>query len=138
MKELTLLVVEDRESYARLMARLAHAALDPDVRVVTEHDGRAAITRLLVERFDVIVTDFRMPGATGLDIAHMGRRASPPSEIVLVTAYVGEDDLRALVRDGISACLRKPFDPDEAIQVMQAAAHRARLARGELGAVQRS
>ena len=122
-----MLIVDDRASYARLMTRLAHLALDPDVRVVTEQDGRTAITRLQVQRFDVIVTDLRMPGATGLDVARMARRASPPSEIVLVTAHVGEDELRDLARDaGISACLRKPFDPDEAIRVIRDAAIAAR------------
>ena len=129
MEDLRLLVADDRKSYARLMAHLARLALGRGIRIVTEQEGSCAIARLLIERFDMVITDLRMPGASGLDVARIARQERPPPEVVLATAHMSGDEERECARLGVAACLRKPFDPDDAIRVIQEVGRRARERR---------
>lgn len=133
MEDLALLVADDRKNSARLMAHLARLALGPGVRIVIEHDGQCAIARLRAERFDLVITDLRMATSSGLEVARVARQEIPRPEVVLATAYMSDDEERECLRVGVAACLRKPFDPDDAIRVIKEAGRRVGERRAALG-----
>ncbi|HEY1957233.1 MAG TPA: response regulator [Polyangiaceae bacterium] len=66
----------------------------------------------LVARFnpDVIVTDFRMPRMTGLDVLRVLREQSPRVRVILMTASPLEDVYGPALSLGAAAVLAKPFD----------------------------
>jgi CheY-like chemotaxis protein len=62
---------------------------------------------------DVIISDIRMPGLTGLEILAGLRQAEWPTAIVLMTAYADLDTREEAVRLGADALFAKPFDIDD-------------------------
>ncbi len=104
---LDVLLVEDdlqlRESTAELLETLGH-------RVHTAADGDKAIAALAGRRYDVLLTDVRLPGrATGLDVARHARSVSTDTRIVFVTGDAGS------LQDAPAGSRRllKPYTPDE-------------------------
>jgi YesN/AraC family two-component response regulator len=81
-----------------------------DCEVERATDGRAALRHLARHSFDLVLTDYHMPGMNGLELAVVVRQALPHTRIVLMTAYgEGErvqDGIRALDLEGY---LKKPF-----------------------------
>lgn len=98
-----ILVVEDEE----LVRRLLLAALRPrGHRVEACADGEAAFRRLQEKRFDLLITDFRMPRMTGLELI---RALSASLPTILMSSNTPEElELGARDLAGIEF-LRKPF-----------------------------
>jgi DNA-binding NtrC family response regulator len=103
---LSVLVIEDDARLARAIGRM----LQGHVETCIETSAHAAIARIIEtgethERFDVVLCDSRMPGASGADVAQIARKHSPASLFVLMS---GEDTLATA--DGN---LVKPFGYDD-------------------------
>jgi two-component system response regulator AtoC len=124
------LVVDDKENYLRLWERI----LADGWRVTTAGDGAQARALLAAERFDVVVSDIRMPGADGFEVLGAVKARSPATEVVLMTGYATVADAVRAMKLGAFDYLEKPFDPDAARSVVSAAAARARRAGAGGGA----
>jgi DNA-binding NtrC family response regulator len=61
--------------------------------------------------FDLMITDFRMPGMNGLELIPAARRAAPFMPVILITGYGSEWLIRDAERAGIAGYLDKPFTP---------------------------
>jgi diguanylate cyclase (GGDEF)-like protein len=81
----------------------------------TASDGAEAIARLAAEHFDVVVTDWFMPAATGVDVCRFARaRAGRDYVYFIVTTSDGtKDRLIEAMNAGADDFLRKPIDLDE-------------------------
>ena len=62
---------------------------------------------------DLIVSDVRMPGFSGLTVLAGLREADDKTPFVLITAYADDDTLDKARRAGVDAVFRKPFDVDD-------------------------
>ncbi len=95
--------------------------------VVTEAaGGQAGLNRLAVDRPDLLVVDFAMPGVNGAQVAVQARGASPALAVLLVTGYADARAIKDLVHS--EAVLRKPFKvSDLAIAVRRALEERDRV-----------
>jgi DNA-binding response OmpR family regulator len=101
---------------------LIHSALARDGHLVTEAaDGNQALDLLGASLagsaeappFDLVVSDVRMAGCTGLDLL-AGMRHHPDAPPILLMTAFGDDDLHADAgRLGAVATLDKPFDVDD-------------------------
>jgi two-component system nitrogen regulation response regulator GlnG len=83
----------------------------------------------LLERMrpDVIVTDIRMPGMSGLDLMKTIHEQAPDIPVIIMTAHTDLDSAVASYRGGAFEYLPKPFDVDEAVSlVRRAIEHRRR------------
>lgn len=100
------LVADDEETIRDLLAR-ALALADYDVRTVA--DGQAAVDVLRTERFHLLITDLRMPGADGLTVIREARRLSPGLPVVIITGYSSEAAAIEAINLGVSGYLTKPF-----------------------------
>ncbi|MCA9674144.1 MAG: sigma-54-dependent Fis family transcriptional regulator [Dehalococcoidia bacterium] len=118
------LVCDDKENYTKLFQRIL-----PDDRfeVVTAGDGARALGLLAASEFDVIVTDIRMPGADGLTVLRQAHARDPDIEVILMTAYATVPAAVSAMREGAFDYLAKPFEPDEALLVVERAVERRRL-----------
>lgn len=125
MKPARLLVVDDKQNFLALFRRIAPA----NVEVVCVSDGREALARLAAEPFDVVISDVRMPGADGLAILRSVRDAGLDIEVILMTAYGTIADAVKAMKLGAAEYLTKPFDPDDAVRVIQAAIARREVRR---------
>jgi two-component system repressor protein LuxO len=61
---------------------------------------------------DLVITDLRLPGITGLDFARKLRRGRRAQPVIIVTAYGSADLARDLSRAGVADCFSKPFAMD--------------------------
>lgn len=110
-----ILVAEDDREMARVIAR----ALERDGHeVVRLSDGAALIATLRAgpgetSGFDLLVSDVRMPGATGIDAVRELRRMGSALPVVLITAFCDEDTLTEATSVGVVAVFSKPFDVDD-------------------------
>ena len=101
-----ILVVDDEVNLA-LMLKDGLNKL-PNCEVAMATSGEQALQLFAEQPFDLLITDYKMPGLDGLTLATRIRRLYPLTAIVMMTAY-GNDDLRArATRVNIRHFLDKP------------------------------
>jgi CheY-like chemotaxis protein len=107
-----ILIVEDDEAMREF---LCQAISRSGYYVEAVPDGAEALRRVEESHFDLLLTDIRMPGLDGLELARQARRRYPGLNVLLVTAYV-QDALGATDLEGAGIeVLSKPFNLNELI-----------------------
>jgi two-component system, cell cycle response regulator CpdR len=107
-----ILIVEDDEAMREF---LCQAISRSGYYVEAVQDGTEALRRVEESQFDLLLTDIRMPGLDGLELARLARRRYPGLCVLLVTAYV-QDALGATDLGGAGFdVLSKPFNLTELI-----------------------
>ncbi|HUP41188.1 MAG TPA: sigma-54 dependent transcriptional regulator, partial [Vicinamibacterales bacterium] len=105
-----LLVVDDERSMRELLSivlrREGHA-------VTLAENGRAAIDHLERARFDLLISDIKMPDMTGVDVLRAAKRIDPDILGIMITAFASADTAIEAMRLGAHDYLSKPFDVDE-------------------------
>ncbi len=116
----TMLLVEDDRPTA-----LAYEALfgvgHPDVAVETVWSAEAALVRLAHSDYDVIVSDFKLPGLDGLGLLVASYCLHSHIPFVLVSAYGDRALEESAARLGAYAVLHKPIAPDALVDVVDRA-----------------
>jgi two-component system, NtrC family, nitrogen regulation response regulator GlnG len=80
---------------------------------------------------NAIVTDIRMPGLSGLDLLTLIQTKAPEIPVIVTTAYTDLESAVASYRRGAFEYLPKPFDVDEAVNLVQRALEHRRRRREE-------
>ncbi len=93
--------------------------------VETFLESRKAIDRLREKRFDVIVTDLKMPGPNGIDLLLSVKERSPSSQVILITGYATMEAAREAEAIGAFDFILKPFELDDLHKLIKKAAKRA-------------
>ncbi|MBI5500968.1 MAG: sigma-54-dependent Fis family transcriptional regulator [Deltaproteobacteria bacterium] len=118
-----MVVDDDRSTVENLSAALTESGH----RVVPALDGAEAIRKLENERVDVVVTDVRMGGTSGLDVLEHVRRKFPETAVILATGYATIESAVEAVRKGAYDYLSKPIDMDRLELLIEKAAKTQRL-----------
>ena len=92
MRTKRILIVDDDQDILRML-EYGLRKLGPGYEIITAKDIFSAIDEIEEYRFDLVLTDYMMPGMTGVDLARAARRMSPDTQVVLMTAY-GTNQLR--------------------------------------------
>ncbi len=103
------LVVDDdpvvRKSFDRVLSGKGYA-------VITAEGGEEALHKLDEERYDIVYSDIRMPGMSGLEVAENVKARRPWTPVVIITGY-GTDAAEARAKAaGVSSFLHKPLSPE--------------------------
>ena len=80
---------------------------------VVADSGEKALKTLRTGKFDMMISDVRMPGLTGLETLRLARKEHATLPVLLVTAFTDVRDAVAAMRDGAVNYLSKPIDLDE-------------------------
>jgi len=107
---LDILLVDDEPT---IRLSVGDALEDAGHQVSLAVDGEAASRAIAEKRFDVVITDIRMPGVDGLTLFRRIRATSPETDVILVTAYGAVEDAVQALKEGASDYLTKPFDTAE-------------------------
>jgi CheY-like chemotaxis protein len=102
------LVVDDdpvvRKSFDRVLTSKGYA-------VITAENGEEALRKLNEEKYDLVYTDIRMPGISGLEVAEQIKARKPWTPVVIITGY-GTDAAEARAKAaGVSSFVHKPLSP---------------------------
>ena len=84
--------------------------------------GEAFFMALALEKPDVLVTDIRMPGMTGLELMERLGEQEPEIPVIVITAHSDLDSAVSAYRGGAFEYLPKPFDIDDAVELVSRAA----------------
>ena len=90
--------------------------------VAVADSGPKALAALEDERPDIVLTDIRMPGATGLEVLAEARRVDPEIAVILMTAQASLQSAVRAVNEGAYYYLQKPFANDELLAICRRAA----------------
>ena len=101
-----ILVVEDDEEMRSLLKDFIEAeGFEAD----SVSNGSEAFRKLVREPFDLVITDIRMPGLTGLDILPGIKKLQPEAPVIVITAFGSEEIQRKAFEKGANAYLEKPI-----------------------------
>ena len=99
-----ILIVEDDEEMRSLLKDfLEEEGFETD----SVSNGSDAFRKIVKEPFNLIITDIRMPGLTGLDILPGIRKLRPEASIIVITAFGSEEVYRRSFERGASWLFRK-------------------------------
>lgn len=103
------LVVDDDpvvgKSFDRVLRNKGYA-------VITARNGEEALNKLRTENYDVVFTDIKMPGMSGLEVAERVKASQPWLPVVIVTGYGTDANEARAKAAGVSGFLRKPLSPE--------------------------
>jgi len=113
-------VTDERERYRILVADdrlyvrrfLSQYLSSKGHQVDTASDGQETIDKAKATRYDLVLSDIKMPKKNGYEVFSEIKECTPETEVILMTAY-GYDPTHALVKsskEGLRAVLYKPFD----------------------------
>ena len=98
-------------------------------RVDVASSGKEAITALDGERPDLVLTDIRMPGTSGLEVLAKAREVDPELPVILMTAQASLQSAVRAVNEGAYYYLQKPFANDELLAICRRAVEARQLRR---------
>jgi two-component system nitrogen regulation response regulator GlnG len=114
-------VIDDDRSIRWVLER---ALVQEGMHVTSFENGNRIIEKLSTERPDVIISDIRMAGMDGLRLLNAIGERRPGLPVIIMTAYSDLDSAVAAYQGGAFEYLPKPFDVDEALElVRRAVAH---------------
>lgn len=122
----SVLVIDDEESILKLLKKELET---PERSVETAASGRLAREKLSKKRYDVIVSDIRLPDADGLDLLVEFRGMYPDVEIILITGHGDINNAVEAMRIGAYDYIPKPFNLDRVELVIERAYQRSCLQR---------
>ncbi len=111
-------VIDDDQSIRWVLERALGQA---DLGVSSFANADEALAALGVDAPDAIVTDIRMPGTDGLALLQLLRRDHPHTPVIIMTAHSDLDSAVAAYEGGAFEYLPKPFDVDDAVELVQRA-----------------
>src|SRR5947208_14510980 len=121
-----ILIVDDqdvmRDSLAATLARQGH-------EVVAATDGPGAISRLSGSRFELMISDLKMPKMSGTELLAEARKIRPEMPVVLMTAFATVSTAVEAMKLGAYDYIQKPFDGEEIKLMVERTLEHNRLIR---------
>lgn len=105
-----ILLVDDEKAQREMLAGFLSRQ---GYKVVTAEDGVGALERYSAGSFDLVLSDFRMPGMDGFTLLRELKRRNPEAVVVIMTAYGTVNTAVAAMKEGAYDYLNKPIDLDE-------------------------
>ena len=77
--------------------------------VETQTDSQAAIDQLAQTRYDVLITDLKMAGPSGLDVLRFVKEQTPGTRVIVITGYATAEQAKESMKGGAVDFIAKPF-----------------------------
>ena len=122
MGTLNILLVDDDRNLVTTLSHGLLKAMGEATSVAVSFSGSEALSLLSTQVFDVVVSDFNMPGPSGLEFLNRIRQDHREIILVLITAY-GTDALEEGVRQLGVGYITKPFEPAFLVQLIKDLIH---------------
>ena len=123
----TILIIDDEKDMLQLLKRSLEAELG--CHVTTVDNSEMALSCFTPNEYDLVLTDIRMPGMSGVDLLAEIKKMRPEQTVILMTAY-GKIDLAVeAMRQGAYDFITKPFDLDTLMVRIEKAFERSHLIR---------
>jgi DNA-binding NtrC family response regulator len=97
--------------------------------VETFTESPKAIERLAAKTFDVVVTDLKMAGPTGLDVLRLVKKQSPATQVIIITGFGSIETANEAEIVGAFDFICKPFQLEDIHTLVKKAARKAKRLR---------
>ena len=125
MEKVRILIVEDDNSLREVLAELMS---EQGYEVEAVSSGEQALKKAMEVAFDLVVTDIRMEGMSGLEALEQMKQHQPDIGSLVVTGYSTEADSIRAIRLGVGEYLKKPFDLSDFIGAVETLLEKRRQA----------
>lgn len=102
-----ILIVDDQRDVIRLL-RSAIESLNHELEIVEAPSGEEAMLEISRRQVDLLVSDYRLPGITGVELMRKVRNRRADAKVILITGLTDERVRRELVQAGANAIFEKP------------------------------
>jgi DNA-binding NtrC family response regulator len=110
MKRKTILIVDDDNAMRLALSEsLESCGYDTDA----VENGYEALNLFKKKKFDLVITDMRMPGMTGIEVLKGVKKMSPDIPVILITAYGTVSTAVEAMKEGAAEFIMKPFSLDD-------------------------
>lgn len=120
----SILVIDDEEG---MRALLSHELGLQGYRVVASGDGEKALQEMRRTRFDLVISDIRMPKLGGLETLDEIKRISPETEVIIMTGYASIEAAVQAMKKGAYDFIQKPFNLEEISALAEKAIEKSAL-----------
>jgi len=121
------LIIDDDTSILSIIETILRE--EPDLEVVSMEDPLIALQHISTKDVNVILTDIKLPGLSGIDLLERVGKFNPGIQVILMTGYLEADVMRRAIQLGAYDFLHKPFDYNELILTVRQAMEKYRLLR---------
>lgn len=123
------LIVDDEESNLQAMQKILEQEA---YHISTARQASAALTLIRKQSFDLVLTDLRMPGVSGLELLRAVRKEGVSVPVVVLTAYGTVNDAVEAMKLGATDFLAKPIRRETLLKCVQdSLARRAHITEGK-------
>src|SRR4030042_4291433 len=122
-KNIEVLVLDDE---AIVCERLKEFLEAKGLKVEVFTESARAVARLREKKFDVVVTEMKMPGPTGIDVLKFIKGEQPSTQAIVITAYGALESFRKTEALGAYDYVTKPFKVADVYNLIVKAAKRAK------------
>jgi nitrogen regulation protein NR(I) len=119
-----ILLIEDDSAIATTLRRIL---TDESYDIVIETTGEAGLARVKNEVFDVVITDLKLPGMSGLELVRALHPEKPRLPILMMTAHGTTESAIEAIQAGAFEYLLKPFEMPELLKLVKQAVTASRL-----------
>ncbi|HKP11663.1 MAG TPA: HD domain-containing phosphohydrolase [Blastocatellia bacterium] len=116
-KDISILIVDDEEHIRQLLA----TCLGNDYACVTAASADEATDLLALSRFNLVMTDITMPGASGIELCQYVQKASPDTVAIVVSGMTDIQYAIKAMRHGAFDYVTKPFDLTQVLMTVERA-----------------
>jgi len=114
------------EDDATLRDSLAEYLTSKGYAVATAARGEEGIAAVDSET-EVVITDYKLPGQSGLDVLREVRRKNPTTEVIIITGYGSIDSAVEAMKEGAYHYVMKPVNPTVLVRILGDLTHRRQL-----------
>ncbi|MDY0391473.1 MAG: response regulator, partial [Desulfobulbus oligotrophicus] len=111
-----ILIVDDELSMRQFLKILLEKE---GYNVATAADGREALDLVTRQSFDLIISDIRMPGMSGLELLAQLKQIKADMGVIMITAFASPEDAVEAMKNGAFDYITKPFNVDEIKNVIR-------------------
>jgi signal transduction histidine kinase/CheY-like chemotaxis protein len=125
-----ILVVDDEQHMCDICTRTLRRG---GYEVFATNDPKAAVRELRgSRRFDLLLTDIKMPTMSGLDLARIAHEHDPAIAIIIMTGFASMENLQQSVQRGVADFLSKPFELEQLRLAVDQALHKRSILQDNL------
>ncbi|MEE4241415.1 MAG: sigma-54 dependent transcriptional regulator [Desulfopila sp.] len=121
-----ILIVDDEQSmrdFLKILLRKEGYGVDTGI------NADNALQKLQNDTFDLVISDIRMPGMSGLDLLGKIKESYPDLPVIMITAFASPDDAVSAMKSGAFDYISKPFNVDEIKSVIESATSQKKISQ---------
>jgi CheY-like chemotaxis protein len=115
----TVLIVDDQRDILRLLHSTLDTLKKPEIKVLEAPSGEEALLESSRHKIDMLVTDYKLPGMSGVELMHKIRARHPEAKVILITGLSERKVREEMLNAGAMAIFDKPIPLADFLDVVE-------------------